>query len=264
MKKLFLGSLSLFVLAAAGSADAADIVVKAPPAPVAYSWAGPYIGGTLGYGWGTFDPRTSTTVQPGGEFNPVGIAAFNALGIQSINDTGFNGGFEAGYNWEQGAVVFGVEADIESFQLSGTATTGPVAYTGGGGDTVSLISHADTNWLATVRGRLGIAGPSWLAYVTGGAAFTDLHGNFSFSDAAFGITETASVSGVQTGYTVGGGVETKLAQQWSVKVEYLYVKFPSLSTSGILGAGLLVVPQPFSHSVDLSANIVRVGLNYHF
>jgi outer membrane immunogenic protein len=243
-------------------ASAADLTFKAPPP--APTWAGPYIGGTLGVAWGSFDPQTSTTLQPGGEFNPVGIAAFNALGIQSAKGTGFDGGFEAGYNWQQSAVVFGVEADIESFRLSGTANTGPVAYTGGGGDTVTLISQASTTWLATVRGRLGIANPSWLIYVTGGAAFTNLHGNFSFSDATFGITETASASGNVTGYTVGGGVETKLSQRWSVKAEYLYVKFPSLSASGILGAGLLVIPQPFTHSVDLSANIVRVGLNYHF
>ena len=247
------------------AASAADLTLKAPPQPPP-TWAGPYVGGTLGYDWGTFDPRTATTLNPLGEFSAVAIAAWNALGIQSIKSSGFNGGLEAGYNWQQGAVVFGVEADIESFRLRGTANTGPVAYPSGGGDTVTLISNGSTNWLATARGRLGIASPGWLVYVTGGAAFTDLRGNFSFSDAAYGITETASVSGTVTGYTVGGGIETKLSQQWSVKAEYLYVKFPSLSTSGILGVGLFAPQafQTFTHSIDLSANIVRVGLNYHF
>lgn len=57
----------------------------------AYNWMGPYVGGNLGYQWG------STVNNP---TKPAGMA----------------GGLQAGYNWQSGQFVFGAEADL---QLSG-------------------------------------------------------------------------------------------------------------------------------------------------
>jgi outer membrane immunogenic protein len=66
MKKLFLATTALVVLAAT-SAGAADMYARpaayAPPPPP-YSWTGVYFGGNVGYGWGTAkdDATESTTV----------------------------------------------------------------------------------------------------------------------------------------------------------------------------------------------------------
>src|SRR5471030_2991608 len=54
----------------------------------AYSWAGPYLGGNLGYAWGPVDNNLA---------KPSGLA----------------GGVQGGYNWQSGPWVFGVEGDIE-------------------------------------------------------------------------------------------------------------------------------------------------------
>jgi outer membrane immunogenic protein len=240
----------------------AAVIVPTTTAPPAYNWTGFYIGGTAGWAWGSFDPKSSTSAVPAGEIN-TDISAINAAGMQRIKPSAFTGGFEAGYNWQPTNVLFGLEGDIESFHLSGGANTGPVLYHGGAG-TFTLTSNANTDWLATLRGRLGYAYGTWLFYATGGFAFTDLHGNFSFSETAFGGAETAALSASKTGYTVGGGVEASLSQQWSVKAEYLFVNFGTASAAGIAAGGVLIPPYPFNHSIDLKANLVRLGLNYHF
>jgi outer membrane immunogenic protein len=256
---LAVGGVAVAIIA---PASAAPRVPAPPPSPPAYNWTGFYIGGTAGGAWGSFNPSSSTVMVPAGELSAADVAAINGAGLQ-IKPDGFTGGFEAGYNWQPSYLLFGVEGDIESFHLSGSATTGPVLYHGGTG-TFTLTSNASTDWLATARGRLGYVAGTWLFYATGGAAFTNLHGNFSFSETAFGGSEAASLSSSKTGYTVGGGVEASLSRQWSVKAEYLFVDFGTVSASGTAGGGVLVPTYPFTHTMDLKANIARFGLNYHF
>jgi outer membrane immunogenic protein len=238
--------------------------VSAAPYTSPYSnFAGFYVGGLVGGAWGTFNTSTSTAEVPGGEFSPPAIAAFNSAGPQSIKPASLIGGFDAGYNWQAGNYLAGVEGDIEWLHLSGSASSGPVIIPGGAGNTFTVTSNADIDWLATLRGRLGFTSGNWLFYATGGAAFTTLHGNFQFSETFSPSTETASASSAKTGYTVGGGVETYLWQHWSVKAEYLFVDFGSASAFGV-DTGVPLPPYFFTHSVNLKLNIARLGLNYHF
>ena len=77
----------------------------------------------------------------------------------------------------------------------------------------------------------------------------------------FGDIESSSVSSTRAGWTVGGGVEYALSNQWSAKLEYLYADFGSVSTTGTdIFIGLPYTT--FAHNVDLRTNIVRGGINY--
>lgn len=82
-----------FALAATGAAFAADLPASsyytAPPTVGAYSWMGPYLGGTIGYEWGTV---SNNPTQP----------------------SGVEGGIEGGYNWQFGQFVVGGEADLDA------------------------------------------------------------------------------------------------------------------------------------------------------
>ena len=264
MKKI---ALAVCVLAiSAVSASAADMAVKAAPPVVAsaYSWTGFYVGGNVGGGWGNSDPSTSTVFN-NTYFASINVPGVNAAGQQSNQPNGFVGGLQLGYNWQAGNFVLGLEGDINSFNLSGSASTTAV-YAGAppGGvcpaSCFTINSSASTDWLATIRGRLGVAANNWLFYGTGGAAFTTLKGTFAFSDGG-GVTESpVSLSNSKTGYTVGGGVEAGLSPKWTVKAEYLYVNFGTISATGTLIAQ--TTGQPMFHSMDLKANIVRVGVNY--
>ena len=178
MKKFVLGI--LIALTGATCAAAADLYYKAPVAAPVYNWTGFYIGGNAGGAWGNFDPRTVTVYSDDGWFVPTDIPAIDRVGIQSSKPAGFTGGFEAGYNWQSRNFVFGVEGDIGALSLSSGVRSG--ALYPGYPYTFTVTSNISTTWLATVRGRLGYAVNNWLFFVTGGAALTDLRGNFAFSD----------------------------------------------------------------------------------
>ena len=244
----------------------AGILAAGPAGAAGFNWAGYYVGGLVGGAWGSFDPKTSTPGEPLLEFAPSSLTAFNNAGTQAIKPSGFIGGADAGYNWVFGNYLAGIEGDIESFQLHGNASSGPLVQPCCAPSSFILSSSASTTWLATLRGRIGwIAGNNWLFYGTGGFAFTKLHGNFSFSENFYGAPpENASISGEKTGYTVGGGIEAPVWPNWTLKAEYLYVRFGTVAGSGSYGPPVLVSPLPFYHSIDLHANIARAGLNYHF
>jgi outer membrane immunogenic protein len=275
MKKLAIAvAVTALIGIPAFAADLGRPVYKAPPpapAPVpVYSWAGWYVGVNAGGAWGNFDPSS---------FMPFCIGAtcviapdvniYNStVSSQSIKPSGFTGGFQAGYNWQWNNIVAGVEGDIEAFDLKGSSTVTGCFLPAPCGIPFTASSSASTTWLATTRGRLGFANNNWLFYGTGGAAFTTLKGNFGITD-ALGHFESASVSATKTGFTAGGGVEVGLWQQWSIRAEYLYVGFGRVSTTGLFlggpgGVGPAIAQQTINHSIDLKANIVRVGLNYQF
>ena len=279
MKRNIIGGLAisaLLIAAPLSVASAADMAVKAPPAPPppAWTWTGFYVGGNAGGAWGSFDPSTTTVPAPGGSLGFNNVPAVNAAGQQSIKPSSFTGGIELGYNLQASNVVYGVEGDIESLHLAGNSTSGPVIYPSslpGGAcpfNCFTINSAASIDWLATARGRLGLAANNWLFFATGGAAFTTLRGTFSFTDPA-PTTESGSISNNKIGYAVGGGVEARLWANWSLKAEYLFVDFARVAVNSnnvfVGGPGGGPAPtQVYTHSIDLKANIARVGLNYHF
>ena len=206
MKRVALGAMGMALLGFAASAEAADMYAPRAPYTVnqplnAYSWAGPYIGGNLGYEWGSV---RNNPAQP----------------------SGFNGGAQAGYNWQMGNWVFGVEGDIEA-----TAAE----------DTFAPWKFSNP-WFGTLRGRAGYAFNNVLFYGTGGLAFGELRGE------TFGLSE----SHTNAGWTLGLGAEVGLAPNWSAKIEYLYV---DLADENFTITGL-----PNGYRFGL----LRAGVNYHF
>lgn len=268
MKRIGL-AVGLIAIGMGGMASAADMAVKAPPPVAPPQWTGFYIGVNVGGVWGNFDPRTSTVFSPVGYFDPPNVPAINAAGQQSIKPSGFVGGAQAGYNWQAGSFLLGGELDIQSFHLSGSASTNAV-YPSVAPANFTINSSASTDWLFTARPRVGFVSDGWLLYATGGLAVTELHGNFSFTDSFAPpdmFAEAASISKTKVGYAVGAGVETRLWQGWSLKAEYLFVSFGSESVTALgttpFTIGFGSNNNPFTHSIDLKANIVRLGLNYH-
>jgi outer membrane immunogenic protein len=267
-------SLSIGLVAAASAADLgapAPVYTKAPIEAPLYNWTGFYVGGYVGGATGSFDPTTSTVFSSAGWFNTTSVPVINAAGQQSITPTGFTGGFEAGYNWQVNKLVLGVEGDIGAFHLSGNSSAGATYPCCAAA--FAIASSASTDWLSTVRGRVGVAYNNLLFFGTGGVAFTDLKGNFAFADNCTAGTcsggptlESAAVSNTKAGFAAGGGVEAGLGNHWSVKAEYLFVDFGTVSTTALISPQVngLSNNNPFTHSIDLKANIGRVGLNYRF
>jgi outer membrane immunogenic protein len=191
-----------------------------------------------------------------------------AAGSGSFNPASFVGGVQVGYNWQQGAIVYGLEGDFDYLRLKGSSTASglfPVPFAATG----FVVNDAiDTHWLATIRGRLGYTyAPSLLLFATGGAAFSDFKLTSSYGDnaAAGGVGGSGfgSSSRVKTGWTVGAGAEWMFAPQWTVKAEYIYVDLGNKSIDVPL-SNTPVFTQTTVVNANLTINIVRVELNYQF
>jgi outer membrane immunogenic protein len=257
-------------LLAVGPAMAADMPVKAPPpaAPI-YSWTGFYFGGTAGVALAESRPRTLVFFSPTGYFALSSTAAIDAASTGIISTSRFTGSVEAGFNYQVGNVVYGLEADYQYLHLSGRGV-GSSVYPCCAPTAFAIATSANTNGIFTARARYGFAYSSILSYVTGGLAVANLNANFLFADTFATAAESSSVSATQWGWVVGAGIEKEFesAPGWSFKSELLYVAFPGVSsTSTNLTAFTPPIAFPtnvFVHSVDLQALIARVGFNYRF
>lgn len=253
------------VIGFASIASAADMPVKAPAykAPIAapvYNWTGWYVGGNVGYAWGRAD---TSTIVPLTFAGPPNNAIYSAASSPAFNSRGFTGGIQLGYNYQTNNLVWGIETDFNAFALKGSADT--IGAPGGPNSTLFSHTEVNTDWLYTLRPRIGIASGQWLFYVTGGLAVTNLkYSPFNRYTPCGGpgssCIESASATTAKAGWAAGGGVETALMGNWSVKAEYLYVDFGSVSTTDTDN----VVGAPFAHSAKLTASIARLGLNYKF
>jgi len=233
-----------FVLAA-GAAVAADMPrgVFAPPPPVvqAPGWTGFYIGGNVGWGWA----NASTDAFVG---NLLAAGANTSI-------SGLNGGGQLGYNWQSGAMLLGLETDFQFANLRGSVGAACFVALCPGAATAGFSQSIP--WFGTARGRLGYATDSWIAYVTGGYAYTRY--NVDASATAGPFIANFSTGDIRSGWTVGTGVEVAFAPRWSAKLEYLYMDFGTTNTSSPAFGPLFL-----TSSTRLNENVARVGVNYRF
>jgi outer membrane immunogenic protein len=210
------------------------------PGPSAgpWNWAGLYAG--VNYGGGAGTASQSDSVYDRGTYNVGG---------------GVVGG-TVGYNWQRGSLVYGLEGDLDYSSIKG-GSSGIVNFTTPPCGVFSSFGNCDTrlNWLGTARARIGVAWDRLLPYVTGGLAVGSLHS--SEGDLQSPLTGSGSVT--RAGWTAGAGIEARIDNRWSTKLEYLYVD---------LGSGT-VFTEPFggatvSENVTFRTHILRGGLNYRF
>ncbi|MFS8038822.1 outer membrane protein [Xanthobacter sp. AM11] len=248
MKTLALALASVAVLSA--PVLAADLAMKYPvktlQAPV-FSWTGFYIGANVGYGGG--DPSATAVTASAG--------ALVSYETASLNSSGFFAGGQVGYNYQfANNVVLGLETDL---QWSGVqARVSGTAYDTTGALTNSLDVGGAIDYFGTVRARLGYAMDRFLPYLTGGLAYgrTTVDGTYHDSGTAI----VGSGAATQWGWTLGAGGEFAVANNWTLKAEYLYVDLGSVdyyfyeSSNAIKTFG----------SADSKMHTMKAGVNYKF
>jgi outer membrane immunogenic protein len=228
-----------------------------------FTWSGFYAGLTAGNTWATSNIGTSvecldinTVVAFACPFTTAAeVLQINAAGTGKLSDHSFVGGAQAGYNLQMGGIVFGLEIDGSSFNLGASRSASALGTT--------VTTSFDTDWLFTARTRLGVpVAPSLLLYGTGGFALTNL--GVSNSVTAVG---TASTHGLVTGWTVGGGLEWALPRNWTLRGEYLFLDFGKVSVNtptALSGTQFTEDYNTARSTADLTAQMLRVGLNYKF
>ena len=231
-KNIILGALAALVLGPT-AAFAADLPVKAAPAPIAvYDWTGFYIGVEGGGSLGTSDHVDRAT----------GLSDANGYNIKG----GLAGG-TLGYNWQMSSFVVGFEGDASWVgEYGSNPDIGPVGNP-------AFSSFTRETWMATARARFGYAVNNLLFYATGGYAAAGVE--VGVKD---GITSALldSATSTRSGWTAGGGIEWGFAPNWSAKFEMLYMKFDSATFNTVQAEGPRTVP--------LDDTVARFGINYRF
>jgi len=260
MNKHLLGGVAAIVgLMGASIASAADLPARTGPvaAPIAYippafTWNGFYAGLNAGYHF--HDNRARTVGSPA--FVALGAAAPGSL---NVGKDGFIGGGQIGFNYQFGAVVAGVEADIQ--YVDGKRSS---VYSFGG---VTTSAGTELEYLGTVRARLGVVPMDrWLVYVTGGVAYGAPKNSASVV-AGPGFAWGGGNDSTRFGYTIGGGAEYALTNNWTAKVEYLYYDLGkrNVTASPLNAATAAAFPGvSYQSRVENSGSIVRAGVNYKF
>jgi outer membrane immunogenic protein len=226
------------------------------------SWSGSYIGITLGSAWSDVGKSLRTPGDPSAPFFVVGDAdVINAVGKLGWDETEVSLGGAIGYNFQFGRMLVGAELDISRLGATGRSSlTEPTPFAGD----VSMTSTVKTNGLMTLRARLGMISGRSLFYVTGGLAYSKV--SFSQTTTFSGVptADEASDSSHQFGWTVGAGAEFAIDRHWTLKAEYVHADLGSFRTITNPTSPYGFDTVPFTHSVDLTAQIARVGLNYRF
>ena len=226
MKTSLFAAVSLIGISVfSGGALAAD-----PFVDPGVDWSGFYAGVQLGYQWG--DDHTEEFITATGL--PSGFD-------QDFDPEGVVGGIHAGYNFQTGSIVWGIEADLEASDFDG-------GYTLANGNGTDF----DSNWQGSVRARVGLPVGSALIYATGGLAVAELE------YAYFTPVLSEDFSSTEVGWTAGGGAEWMFNPSWTTRIEYRYTDYGNISNNST------VAFPGFTYEHDPSIHSVRLGVSYLF
>lgn len=254
LKKSFVALAAL--VAFGGAAVAADLPTKksAPvyvPVVQAFTWTGAYFGVNAG---GVFTQNKANLFGQGvGTINAIALGAVPAHG--KLDKSGFIGGAQAGFNWQTGMFVTGVEADINYVGAKKSTSYASALRP------VTTLS-SDLNWLGTARLRAGVAFDRLLVYGTGGLAFGQVKNRadiYAFNGGP--LAYWGSKNDVRAGWTLGAGAEYAITNNLTVKGEYLYYNLgkKTIAVNPTSGAGA-----NFGAKFKNDGHIVRAGLNWKF
>jgi outer membrane immunogenic protein len=195
---------ALLLTTGIAGASAADLnhYTPAPAAPAnvvayAFSWTGAYVGANIGANFANIS-------------TPFGNG----------NSTGFAGGLQAGYLWQNGNIVYGLEADLD-----GMTNNKSFGFTTGGNN-YTQRERQDLQF--GVRGRLGYAVDRFLPFVSAGVTFANINSRFTNNTTGF----SASTTRLQTGFQLGAGLEYAITNNWTARTEYLYSDYGHFSGAG--------------------------------
>ena len=150
--------------------------------------------------------------------------------------TEFIGGVQAGYNFQAGHLLLGVEGDFDWATFNHPTFPAP---------TLGSVSN---HWMSAVGGRVGLVNDRWLV-------FAKLGGGWVQSSAIVNVPGSPSWNGSSTngGWLIGGGIEYGFKAHWTVKLEYDYLALSNWNSATVPAVGL-------SRDVQM----IKAGINYKF
>jgi len=246
-----LGSVSILAANAADLPPPAVAPIYIPPP--AFSWAGLYVGGTVGFANGFHS------------YDDLAGAFLGYPGLSNDQSKGFAGGGTLGFNLQARSLVYGLEADFSG--LSNKST-----YVDPNG-AINPFYPSETNSLkdlGTVRGRIGLAVDRSLFYFTAGLAFGEVANSVQYNSSKFPTFNTPSynLDSTRFGWVVGSGLEYAVSPNWTVKGEAIYAQLNTVTASWVSPGSLTSQTFPanavYNTRFNTSVAVIRAGLNYKF
>ena len=188
------------------------------------TFGGFYVGGHVGGGFGETAPTFSVPPPP-----------------QKHSISGVLGGVQLGHNWMLEGFVAGLEADFSGADIDGRDASAAGCGT-------ATPCRTTINWFGTARARIGVPVDDILLFVTGGLAYGQSHIR---SPTFYNDKE------VNVGFAVGAGAELFALNNWSFKIEYLYVDLGKHGPHSFPPAAVNVTN-------ELEFHVVRGGVNFLF
>jgi outer membrane immunogenic protein len=257
--------------------------VPVPPSSCFEGWYfGIHGGGLLT----EFDFQTSAfeeTLPP--QIGGFSESAFAETGRRNGSFT-WEGGLHAGYNWQRGSWVFGLEVDIQGTNFRQKEAA--LAFIDLPSDedeedtdyTTEIHSTAKLDWYSTGRVRIGhTLGDRIMVFATGGGAV----GLTEVSEATSVVANTTeggttsafltkSDRGIRGGWTGGGGVDFCLSQHWILNFTYLYVDLGDARASSLAhltlpasnGTGFRTFDSETRARADFQFHVFQGGLTFKF
>jgi outer membrane immunogenic protein len=232
---------SVAVMSLTTAAFASDLPSKKSPAvaPVVVAnvndWSGFYVGGAIG-----FVNSSISFDDVNGRYNPAGTKYSSFSNAATASARG-------GFNYKiADRYVLGLETDVRFSNASSSN-----GYDGG-----SDLITTKANYMGSTRVRLGMTAGDALLFVTGGVAYGNPASKVNNSSDA----DLFDNSTTHFGYAVGGGIEYRMAKEWSVSVEGLYYKLNTFSNNGVCAG------ENCGNRIDVNYDqlVTQVGINYHF
>lgn len=264
-KKLFRTSLVLLILFSTHAyAKKTTNIDKEVAETAGFQWTSLYAGVNGGGAWEKLHNRLALVDNPTNPyFFPLAIPGINATGSTRLDqDNGAIGG-QVGYNKQFDHFLIGLELSYDYLNAKKTYG-GSFLYTTNLSPYL-LNETATTDYLFTVRPRLGIVDQNALFYFTGGLALAREKFMQNFAEPPFTTVpaEFTTFSKTQTGWTVGGGLEYALYNNWSLKGEYLFNRFNGETQAGQLST--VFGGATFINSLSYrDVHAFTAGINYHF
>ncbi len=248
--RFYFASIFILQIFTTGMASAADLGIAPVHTPVlspVFDWSGFYAGGHVG--WGKADTNYT---------DPFGDVGFGAGPFSlAVRPSGALGGAQAGWNWQFGSFVLGVEGDLSRTDIKGGGVFNGAPA---GLPAIPAVFRYDTNmhWIGSATGRVGYAYQNVLLFVKGGGAWTEQTHTQTIAVPSFALSSTGALDKTVSGWTIGAGMEWGFANNWSAKAEYQYYDFGKDRLNLSILNGLV------RSDIDQTVQVVKLGVNYHF
>lgn len=246
-------SAALLSVSAAHAGDLYDKSLKDTPSyAAAPTWGGLYIGGSVGFGAGDTTDKADFDVperyqeyfQKRYDIDLEGI--LEAIFQSKYDVNGAIYGVHAGYNWQRGNLVYGLEAGFNGTNMDGASPC-----------VVALSCEREMDWYGTGVARIGYAPGNTFFYGFGGIAWGEVSTKIGLISP--GVPLYVEGEETHVGWTAGAGIEHAFNDRFSVRVEYSHVDLGEENTALTFeGEPLTFV----SDKVDLSFDAIKVGASY--